>query len=134
MRISDWSSDVCSSDLVTDLDPDPAQVIGVADPGHLKQMRAADRTGRQDYLLSGRRRQSSAVLQQTHADGSLAIKSDLLDLRLGEDLEVRAVPDRVQEAAGSTLQVSFSDRELVRSEESGVGKVGVSKCSIRGSP
>src|SRR3546814_15599989 len=98
---------------VTDLDPDPAQVIGVADPGHLKQMRAADRTGRQDSVLTGRRRQSSAVLQQTQADGALAIKKDLLDLRLCDDLGVRQVPVRVQEAAGSTMPISVSDREVV---------------------
>src|SRR3546814_2903430 len=32
MRISDWSSDVCSSDLITDITPDPALLHSFAEP------------------------------------------------------------------------------------------------------
>src|SRR3546814_18636716 len=51
MRISDWSSDVCSSDLLTDLN---SRIPVVIEPAHYKAVLAGDNTDwpKLEYLTS----------------------------------------------------------------------------------
>src|SRR3546814_13522316 len=107
MRISDWSSDVCSSDLIA---------------------AAEDRNfcGHGAYSADGRRMFATEVVAST-GNGVLGIY-DVRDgyRRVGEfstrgldPHEILLMPDR---------------QTLVRSEERRVGKEGVSTCRSRWSP
>src|SRR3546814_13538909 len=118
MRISDWSSDVCSSDL---RDGNVTHPFGLIDPSAFAQAtRTADATGLNEIA---------------RANGLET--SQLVQLLAGEtpkDLE----PDRLKELDLTKLGADVSSaqqRILVnRSEESRVGKECVSTCRSRGWP
>src|SRR3546814_14823069 len=127
MRISDWSSDVCSSDLHADI----------------------------DQLLSEGARSGQILLEDINADlmaqsqgGNFRHRWDGLSVRLADDLrQGKAVP-RKRIAPGSR-RTSWIRRQLIRlrrkmsrqshapflrSEERRVGKECVSTCRSRWSP
>src|SRR3546814_4804979 len=107
MRISDWSSDVCSSDLVGRLEG------GIA----LDQCDAAD---------EGLRRNEAAVLAEHVEAAGARRRLDPVRDREGARLE-----DRVRYRVQHEEPVVAPDR---RSEERRVGKECVSTCRSRWSP
>src|SRR3546814_13154923 len=115
MRISDWSSDVCSSDLT-----EPASLRPLAH----RRIEQRARSGAEvenafgPFLLPLMSREVEARLDQ-----SLAIRPR--DQRAGPDLE----PDRPEIAIAENI----GDR-LMRSEEPSVGKEGGRPVKSRWSP
>src|SRR3546814_15035157 len=113
MRISDWSSDVCSSDLLLDLGGQDQRWELLADPiGNDKQaVRIVDRTA----LRAAEKMRVDFVANASHE-----LRTPLATL-IGfiETLEGPAVED------------ADARRRLLRSEERRVGKVGVSTCMSR---
>src|SRR3546814_19581148 len=104
MRISDWSSDVCSSDLVRHLSPTRGC------PAALAPVLAFDQTLRDADLVD------------------LAVQAgEVLVPEQGDSLLSAAPGDPVGPSAAQLLRQP-------RSEERRVGKEGVSPCRSRGSP
>src|SRR3546814_19625763 len=110
MRISDWSSDVCSSDLVDGFLIQP--------PALLREMSSGDRalmiTLTEEYL---RRMRAFGYDDKTALE--------LVDPQSRDDLE------RLMGLVGSPLQRRWTEP---RSEERRVGKECVSTCRSRWSP
>src|SRR3546814_17041442 len=116
MRISDWSSDVCSSDLVDDM----------ADPRHVDAARRDIRRDEQPHLprTKGLERGGALRLALVAVDG------------IGIDARALQVAD---DAVGAMLGAREDPRavdilDLQRSEERRVGKGCVSPCRSRCSP
>src|SRR3546814_20461291 len=107
MRISDWSSDVCSSDLVVAVRREDAVVAG----------RGAAAVGVDDGIVVGEGRGVGRHGQGVAGDGVVAVVAAVL----ASD----GAPDLV--AAGRGMAVA-------RSEERRVGKACVSTCRSRLSP
>src|SRR3546814_12742013 len=126
MRISDWSSDVCSSDLI-------AQILAFLGVRPQWEPASGRVTGFEILPLS--------VLERPRVDVTVRISGffrdafphqiDLIDSAvravadLGEPAELNPVAARVAEDAG---------RMTARSEERRVGKECVSTCRTRWSP
>src|SRR3546814_15349170 len=106
MRISDWSSDVCSSDLIA-----LADAVGALDAG-------------------------DAALRADRAIAHLAIHADLIDRRLDIGAVGMAVDEHALARAPAEQLIERHPRRLGldRSEERRVGKECVSTCRSRGSP
>src|SRR3546814_19036521 len=124
MRISDWSSDVCSSDL-----PSLAPLSHIGCQQYLGSLRSIDA--------------ASGCMQQGHRTIVVAL-SHTADI---DNAHLRFVPDSyrhiderqrlpfVSPAAARLLGYHFSDIHLPdRSEERRGGKECVSKCRSRWSP
>src|SRR3546814_16638196 len=105
MRISDWSSDVCSSDL---------QGLGPLRPGHLAGERPPGPGGEGDAVAVVGDRGIETLLQP----------ADEGHQRLGP----------ADEAAPEVFRFDMAPRRKMRSEERRVGKECVSTCRSRGSP
>src|SRR3546814_19804709 len=117
MRISDWSSDVCSSDLAPDFP--------------IWQQRAAQ------ALVQG--------FVQANPDGTLTVACYLYDVFLKQELARQGFvvqPAQWRRAAHKCADLVYTrltgegpyfDSRIVRSEERRVGKECVSKCRSRGS-
>src|SRR3546814_13190131 len=96
MRISDWSSDVCSSDLLTDLN---SRIPVVIEPAHYKAVLAGDNTDwpKLEYLTS-----TSSISPGdrvvTSGDGGL----------IPPGLPIRLV---IQTSDGLTRVETFADRD-----------------------
>src|SRR3546814_21129444 len=114
MRISDWSSDVCSSDLAREFDP------------------AAD-DDRDAFLAVGQdeleRPADLAALRGVEA------RRERVEKDRGRDRadETAALPIARRRFDGVAAQAGRAG-EIIRSEERRVGKEGVRTCSTRGSP
>src|SRR3546814_19672306 len=118
MRISDWSSDVCSSDLVERWDreriaaPDQTRIILTHTNDEVRELNEAARD---------RMREAG---------------------ELGDDVLVKAERGSRMFASGDRIMFLKNERSLevkngtigTRSEESRVGKEGVSRCRTRWSP
>src|SRR3546814_11155846 len=104
MRISDWSSDVCSSDLSGDI---KTLLLFVPLPQHRLD-------GRAEIAVA-----VSGTLGSPEADGRIALTQGRY-----ENLEMGTILDDL------TLLADIS-KERVRSEERRVGKECVSTCSTR---
>src|SRR3546814_11683801 len=118
MRISDWSSDVCSSDLIRWLEGDQLQEIepNVAGVAALH----SPHTAIVDY----------AAITQKLAEELVALGGTL---RLGAEVtDIHRVGDEVHVVAGGQ-EVAF-DKLILRSEERRVGKECVSTCRFRWAP
>src|SRR3546814_20600971 len=108
MRISDWSSDLCSSDLLVELAKQrDTALASTADAESARQ--AADRRLRelQDAAQSEREAMTS---------------------------HVRAIEDRAHAEVDRARQESRELKSLLRSEERSVGKECGSTCRYRWSP
>src|SRR3546814_15391677 len=119
MRISDWSSDVCSSDLADRLDPGPhaRPPADVAKRGMTEQ-----RVVRRDQQIGvGRLIEVPAVAVTLGLDDA-----DLLEL-----LQRPAAGARLRVVVGQTVQEAV---RILRSEERRVGKECVRTCRTRWSP
>src|SRR3546814_20347486 len=108
MRISDWSSDVCSSDLIGQ-----AQLEQPVAAARLAVVVALGHRPREDFDLA-------IVETEAAIDGG--------DLRLDRALV------RQQDAGLAALDDGRRDRRAVRSEKRRVGKEGVSTCRSRRCP
>src|SRR3546814_12129400 len=106
MRISDWSSDVCSSDLV-DIGFDVARGTGIAVP-----------------------------IPDAANVTRLVDDPKVVDARLHEfDRGLQAAPAAADDSDFDILRNGGARRlRRVRSEERRVGQAGVSPCRSRGSP
>src|SRR3546814_1938408 len=94
MRISDWSSDVCSSDLIEALSPDPSVLAHDAEIDALIASSGAVTKGQQDLArLSEERSASGGLVARLRAEaGALAsdpptriVSSRLREIALGQD-------------------------------------------------
>src|SRR3546814_19998574 len=110
MRISDWSSDVCSSDLV-DHAAHEAQVVG--------------------QQLLGRVHDEDALDVQLQALALLAPAHHQVERRLGRQVQQGG---EALAALDAGVGPGRGVVEVVRSEERRVGKEWVSTCSSRWSP
>ena len=72
-------------EFVPDLDAVVAQEVGRADARELEQVRRADRAGGEDHLGAGGSEGQPVAFEEFDADGALALKHDLLGVRLGEE-------------------------------------------------
>src|SRR3546814_1992960 len=111
MRISDWSSDVCSSDLNA--------------CGNLQNLLKPSRSDRMQGARSGRFRHPASRALHTHA---CCGAGTAVYMRVHEDSEHRATMYRTYECRGRM------DAQERRSEERRVGKECVSTCRSRWSP
>src|SRR3546814_15215041 len=110
MRISDWSSDVCSSDLA--ILPDRGRVVEEIEP---KACGAVDRLVGQDRREAGKQMPVRDIgTRQIPCLPIFALPGDARALCRGAELAAR--------------------KEAFRSEERRVGKEGVLKCRSSGSP
>src|SRR3546814_17820374 len=118
MRISDWSSDVCSSDLEPDL---PVRL------GIFRAVAEADR------LRDGDARQGEGSMMSVIAMGSAATGAVLLS-RVQCHLSRFAGAGLVAAAVLVAAAPAWADQTVMRSEERRVGKECVLTCSFRWSP
>src|SRR3546814_15672368 len=108
MRISDWSSDVCSSDLLI----------------------------RKSWALNRQRRPEESVYLVTDGqvvEGGDQLASDFLSLIIFRYIPNRTVPSEILRDESQAIAAVIFKR-LRRSEERRVGKECVSKCRSRWSP
>src|SRR3546814_16196694 len=108
MRISDWSSDVCSSDLCKD-------------DGPRRRNCAEKRLERCQHIVIGeiQRRFRIGLVGQESAEGGLAVTRH---------------PGRRDSVEDACLGLGEQARAPIRSEERRVGQEGVSTCKSRWSP
>src|SRR3546814_11149949 len=111
MRISDWSSDVCSSDLSTGGD----RII------------EADSSGNENAIP----RQDTAIANATFVSGGAADNPDSILLRGGTDFTIL---NSVVTGAPVCLDLDGNATIQARSEERRVGKECVRTCRSRWSP
>src|SRR3546814_19657406 len=115
MRISDWSSDVCSSDLLVVIEP--------------HEQRLGDGRGHRVEAIEGGRRQphQCRLLVFEHVgDGSLA--------KLGMTMSAGMIEAAVEQPGVQLLKARKAQPRRERSEERSVGKECVSTCRSRWSP
>ena len=73
--------------------------LRAADARQFEQLRRADRPGGEHDFAAGARLAADAVDGVAHADRAPAVENQPLDMRAGDDAQVRAVEDRFEEAA-----------------------------------
>src|SRR3546814_16036164 len=118
MRISDWSSDVCSSDLI--------KAPGVGNDGVVQAL---------DYLISSNRKGCGDNVPEFDS-GAMNAEGKNVVVIGGGDTAMDCVRTAVRQGAKAVKCVYRRDRANMpgRSEESRVGKECVSKCRSRWSP
>src|SRR3546814_19731590 len=94
MRISDWSSDVCSSDLLR-LDAERRKPCRVADAGALQDRRRADRTRREHGFDAAFCEQTLAIANEFNTAHARAVHAQAI---------ARSEERRVGEECGSTCR------------------------------
>src|SRR5262252_3127764 len=87
-----------------DRDPDPAQMVGIADAGELQEMRRADRAAGQDDL-AGRvgALDCAVVARELDADRTAAVEQHAASQRARHDLQVGPLQRRAQIGARRAL-------------------------------
>src|SRR3546814_15733456 len=124
MRISDWSSDVCSSDLVEFLRANTDRRIKITIPGPFTMTQQAqndhypsDEAAAMDY--------AAAVNEEIKA--LLAAGADIVQI---DEPYMQARPDKAREYAGQAIN---RDTEGVRGREAArrVGNAWVRRCTRR---
>ena len=88
---------------VGDRDADPAEMVGVADPGQLQQMRRADRAAGEDHLARRIGPLDLRGARELDADRALAVEQHAMDQGAGDDFEVGALHRRAQIGARRAL-------------------------------
>src|SRR3546814_4620451 len=149
LRISDWSSDVCSSDLATPGTPDPRNAVAVI--AALEGAAAACIAGTFDGLVTGPVHKASInaggiaytgttglLARQAGCEVVMMLANDIVRVALATThLPLREVADAITPAALETtlriLDAALRD-DFGRSEERRVGKECVSTCRCRWSP
>src|SRR3546814_18478002 len=122
MRISDWSSDVCSSDLEVAVD---AQRIRIR-PGRTDQR--ADLTNPGIPAIGGER--AELRIEFLGLQPVIAARGD----DHGRFLAIEGFIETKVDRAGDPAFDQIGGLRLVRSEARRVGKVSVSRCRSRWSP
>src|SRR3546814_20640532 len=100
MRISDWSSDVCSSDLILQIGTDAGRVVydGDAvlrqlgarpDAGQHQQLRRLDRTGGEQHFTLRTHLLHATAPAITHADRTRAVNENAARMRPGNPVKSR---------------------------------------------
>ena len=69
-------------------DADPAEMVGIADPRQLQDMRRADRTAGEDHLTRGIGALDVAGARELDADRALAVEQHAMHQGVGDDFEV----------------------------------------------
>lgn len=98
---------------MNDVETDPTQVFRIADARDLEQLRAADRTGRQNDLPRRSRGLRLSVSAKAHPNRPAPLEHHPLRMSMGDNLKVRSVAHWVQEAACRTMPFAVADRALV---------------------
>src|SRR3546814_15310604 len=129
MRISDWSSDVCSSDLIA---LGQAQVQALAQPAVAHQRHVELHVQLVDVVVAGGRARRHAVVLAGDGDRVGRVAAFVLAVLVAGGERQRPCP-HLEQVAG---EVGGEQRQLVlaRSEERRVGKECVSTCRSRWSP
>src|SRR3546814_13980090 len=134
MRISDWSSDVCSSDLARQARPHPVRTRRRSRPRGRAGVRArGDEAADQDEGRRPPRRHLApgGLRAMSKTEDFKAKTDDQLAEQLGE-LKREAFNLRFQAATGQ-LEKASRVQDVRRSEERRVGKECTSTCRARGS-
>src|SRR3546814_16374870 len=124
MRISDWSSDVCSSDLAGG-EIDIVRVLGARGIG----LRAAERP-EPLQLLTG-------LIAEEILDGMeyrAGVRLDGDPVLRPQDVEIEGGHQGGERGAGRLVAADLETVDAGRSEERRVGQECVSTCRSRGSP
>src|SRR3546814_12642019 len=128
MRISDWSSDVCSSDLDVGDGIDAVQLAGGDDGGEERPVLCADLVTGEQGVLARQGDGTDRVLDRIGVEFEAAV--------LEEPGEARPVAEGIADVAGEGC--AGRDRRQLRleprSEERRGGKECVGTCRSRGSP
>src|SRR3546814_7492759 len=118
MRISDWSSDVCSSDLPSDVQSAiAAQNVEVsagqigADPAPEGQQLNATVTARARLQTP---EQFRNIIVKTQSDGSVVHLSDVARVELGNESYTSSARLNGPPASGLALQLAPGDRKSTR--------------------
>ena len=85
-----------AAQLVHDGHTDPAQMLGIADPGQLQDVRRANRARRQDDLTPRIGLLDGAAARELDAGCALAVEQDAMHEGVGDELQVRPFQCRVQ--------------------------------------
>ncbi len=88
---------------VRDRDADAAEMVGIADPGQLQDMRRADRAAGQDHLGQRVDALGLAAARELDPDRALAVEQHAMHQRVGDDLEVGPPHRRAQIGARRAL-------------------------------
>ncbi len=88
------------------------QHLAASDAGQLEKLRRGDGARRQDHLALRPHGAAHAVLQELDADGTLAFEQEARRQRVGLDLQVRPVHDRMEIAYGGRMALAVLHREL----------------------
>ena len=78
-------------DIGDHVDAEPPQLLGIADPGQLEELRRCDRPAREDHL-AGPGLDSRAAVRVFDADRAVPLEQDPGDERAGLDAKVRCAP------------------------------------------
>src|SRR3546814_3082999 len=143
MRISDWSSDVCSSDLLAELEAERARrsKTNKAEVAKQKEPRAStsDPQARVMKMADGGFRPAYNCQVATVAQGQIVV--DITALACGSDRGLmRPMLERLEQRHGCRPRRHLVDGgfhkndDTERSEERRVGKECVSTCRSRWSP
>src|SRR3546814_16414155 len=117
MRISDWSSDVCSSDLPHHANPMLRKVLLMADTGKLEQLRTADPARRQDAFLTDTRLIALPPLVTVGgARGGPVFEQKMIEARLGADGGQRLAAHRLELGRGGRSAAAVVGGRLEETE------------------
>ena len=84
--------------------PERSDDLRPADARQLEQLRRADRPGGEHDLAVGARFAAVAVDAVAHADRAPALEDQPLDMRAGDDAQIRTVEDRILRKPRAALQ------------------------------
>src|SRR3546814_19388612 len=143
MRISDWSSDVCSSDLLTARSflPGPVEAARPGDDKEVLQV-GLQQLGQPDRFPQIEPADDAGGIGEGRGPFNCRVAHGEVDHRCAEirrgaalgDYVVGLWAERIDERAALTAIFRFDEFGHLRSEERRVGKESVSACRDRSAP
>ena len=105
---------------VMGFDADLREMLGIANPGQLQQMRRAHRAGRQDHLALGEDPLDPTLTGKIDPDRALAVEYDAVHQRVGNELQIGTLQGRPQIGPGGAGAAAAAAR-LLAPTDAGTG-------------